>query len=73
MTENIPLPGLPRALAGFTGGPNKTYAYCYKAAVDGRIPVVQGENGRYSVERAKLGEIARIFGLTAQSGRKTAA
>jgi hypothetical protein len=63
-TDKIPLPSLPRALALLTGGPTRPYTVCYKAVLDGRIPVEQGENGRYSVAHERLPEIARALGLS---------
>ena len=64
MNDRIPLPALPRELGTIAGGKTKPYSVCYKAAVDARIPVLQGDNGRYFVERSKLSEIALALGLT---------
>jgi hypothetical protein len=64
MPENrIPLPAVPRELAAITGGPTNPYTRLYKGALNAEFPVLQGDNGRYSVERADLPTIARIFGL----------
>jgi hypothetical protein len=63
--DRIPLAGVPRALAALAGDstPPPTYAQCYRAAVNAAIPTIQGANGRYVVERARLPEIARLLGL----------
>ena len=72
MTDRIPLPVFSRALTSSRAAQTKKYVYCYKAAIDGRIAVIQGDNGRYRVERANLAEIVPTFGLTAQASRKSA-
>jgi hypothetical protein len=62
--QTIPLPRLPRALAAITqNGRTKSYDTCYKAALNGIIPVLQGENGRYLFEADRLPEIASALGL----------
>ena len=62
--ETIPLPRLPRALAAITANRRtKSYDSCYKAALNGVIPVSQGDNGRYAVEADRLPEIAEALGL----------
>jgi hypothetical protein len=61
----IPLPRVPRALSEITeNGQTITYFNAYKAALNAVIPVIQAANGRYSVDAARLPEIARALGLT---------
>ena len=65
MPKTISLPRLPRELAKITeNGKTAAYFSCYKAALNGIIPVIQGDNGRYSVEVDQLPEIALALGLT---------
>jgi hypothetical protein len=62
--QTIPLPRLPRALSAITeNGRTKSYDACYKAALNGIIPVSQGENGRYLIEIDRLPEIAEALDL----------
>lgn len=63
-TDLIHLPDAARAMAEITGGPTKPYTTIYKAVLNGKVPVIRGDNGRYSFERSKLPEIARALGLT---------
>lgn len=62
--QTIPLPALPRRLSAITeNGRTKSYDTCYKAALNGIIPVIQSENGRYQFEVDRLPEIAEALGL----------
>lgn len=63
-SDPIRLPDAARELAVFTGGPTRPYSIIYRAVLDGRIPATRGSNGRYSIERSKLPEVARALGLT---------
>ena len=63
MAERYSLADLPRALieAGYDAAP---YRALYTAAVDGRIVVTKGKNGRWTFEANDLPAIAEAMGLT---------
>ena len=59
MSERVPLTRLPRELRRLQlMEPVPSYRTTYNAAVDGRIPAEQGNNGRWSVARTDLPVIA---------------
>ena len=63
MAQRHPLTDLPRALieAGYDAA---TYRALYVAAVDGRIAVTKGKNGRWTFQADDLPAIAEAMGLT---------
>jgi hypothetical protein len=72
MNDFIPLARVPREIALLTtDGATRTYAAVYRAALNGAIPVHQGFNGRYSVDRDRLPEIARVLGLDVRTSVAT--
>ena len=59
MSERVPLILLPRELRRLKLVERvPSYRTTYNAAVDGRIPAEQGDNGRWSVSRTDLQLIA---------------
>jgi hypothetical protein len=59
----IALPAVPRALVELTGqSPPPPYQAIYRAALNALIPTVTRRT-RHFVERARLPEVARAFGL----------
>ena len=66
MSERVPLILLPRELRRLKLVESvPTYRATYNAAVDGRIPAEQGDNGRWSVARSDLPLIAATLCPTA--------
>ena len=63
MADRHPLTDLPRALieAGYEAA---TYRAVYTSAVDGRIAVTKGKNGRWTFSAEDLPAIAEAMGLT---------
>jgi hypothetical protein len=61
--RRIPLTRVPREIARLTGGRAPTYRQTYNAVLNGTIPVVQRENGRYDVAESDLPAIAAAHGL----------
>jgi hypothetical protein len=64
--DDIPLSLVPQELREqkLTRRPVK-YRQIYNAAVDGRIPAVRGDNGRWTVARRRLPEVAEALDSTA--------
>ena len=58
-----PLTTLPAALAE-AGYESATYRTCYARALDGKLPVTRGANGRWTFASADLPAIADALGLT---------
>jgi hypothetical protein len=60
MNERIPLSLLPLELRR-AGGPAISYRAAYNLALDGLLPAERGDNGRWTVARDDLAQIAEFF------------
>lgn len=63
-TSQISLTSLPRELARAYPGASVSYRRCYTLTVDGRLPAIQGDSGRWFIDRADLPAVARVLGLS---------
>jgi hypothetical protein len=62
-TALVALTALPRELAALTGGDVPSYRKLWTMVVDGRLPALQTNNGRYQVARSDLPNICASLGL----------
>jgi hypothetical protein len=70
MSDRIPLPHLPAELRRL--GASTGYRAAYNAALDGRIPAEPGPNGRWTVSRDDLAQIAQVLAGGPKPGRAPA-